>query len=380
MLEFIGSKQTVFLVLTNIIMLLVMRQMMKPAFKSPYVVSNNARRLTLVICFIFCLFSFWGADWFGYIQEYELVKMYGDLHTNLEPFYIWLIQTLPDGYMFFRIAVWGSTLFILYRTIRLLPISFDLALLIFCSSWIALISYARASLAMAIMFYGIALYYSKGGFKGIWTKIIGVALVLSAIYFHKSAAFGVVALLMAIFSKNIGRRMMVIYICMFPLLVYIAHVYMGNFMSADMDRSAEGMESFAAVGQNYLSAESKSHGIGTNIQLLLEHIPFYCLAYLCYSIMQKPIYKDIPDSIKIFMKSLFFIILMSSVFIFNIGVNTDVVYGRFLRFSIIPSIVVLTYFYQNNMFPKWSPRLAQLAFISILYSLIYVSYTVYVKS
>ena len=155
---------------------------------------------------------------------------------------------------------------------------------------------------------------------------------------------------------------------------------MGDFMSADMDRSAEGMESFAAVGQNYLSAESKSHGMGTNIQLLLEHIPFYCLAYLCYSIMQKPIYKDIPDSIKIFMKSLFFIILMSSVFIFNIGVNTDVVFGRFLRFSIIPSIVVLTYFYQNNMFPKWSHRIAQLAFISILYSLIYVSYTVYVKS
>lgn len=379
MLEFIGYKQTVFLVLTNILAIIVMRDVMKSALTYPYVVFSSKRRNCVILCFLFCLFSFWGADWFGYISEIQLVQMFGNKHSNLEPFYIWLIQLLPDSYLLFRFAIWGSALILFLKTIKMLPLSFDLALLIFCTTWLPLFSYARASLAMAIMFYGVAWYYTNRGVKGAFVKILSVAIILSAFFFHKSAAFGILALFFAIFSKNINRNWMFIYVCLFPILVYVVQLYMDDFMAADVDRSVEGMEAYVAVGKNYLSAKTSAHGIGTNLQLFLEHVPFYFLAYFCYIFMQSPRFKTIPNTMKIFVKTHFIIIMMASVFMFDFGVNTDTIYCRLMRYSIIPGVIVLTYFYQNELYKVWPSRIYKLAFFSMVYSLFYVAYNVYVK-
>ena len=376
----IGNKQTVFLVVTNIIAIFVMRGLMYPAAKYPYRVYSFRRRMSILLCFVFCLFSFWGADWFGNLIAYNSVQLFGEERSHYETVYVWIIQYLPDGYLYFRTIVWGSALFLLFRTIKKLPLSFDLALLIFCSTWLPLFSYARVTLAMAIMFFGVAWYYSNSGLKGAFLKIVSIALVLSAIFFHKSAAFGVLALLLAISSKSINKNWMLIYVCLFPIMVYVTQFYMGGFMAMDADISDAGVEAFAAAGQNYLSAENKVHGLGTDLQMFLEHLPFYLLAFFCYKIMQSPKYITIPDNIKIFIKSLFLIILMASVFMFDFGVNTDVVYCRLMRFSIIPGVIVLSYFYQNKLYKEWPNRIFKLAYLSLIYALVYTAYTVYVHS
>lgn len=379
MLDFIGNKQTVILVLTNILAVFVMREVMKPAFTYPYVVTSSRRRNCVILCFLFCLFSFWGADWFGYKSEIELVKMYGSLHSNLETFYVRLIHLLPDSYLLFRTVIWGTALILFFKTIKILPLSLDLTLLFFCSAWLPLFSYARASLAMAIMFYGVAWYYSNRGIKGFIVKFLSVAIILSAIFFHKSAVFGILALLIAIFSKNIGRNWLFIYVCLFPIMVYVIQSYMGEFMALDVDSTAEGLEAYTTAGQRYLSAKTTNHGIGTNLQLFLEHVPFYILAYFCYRFMQSLKFKTVPDTIKIFIKTLFMIIMMASVFMFDFGVNTDTIYVRLMRYSIIPGVIVLTYFYQNKLYKVWPIRIYKLAFFSMVYSMVYVAYNVYVK-
>lgn len=379
MLELIGNKQTVFLILTNIIAILVMRGFMKPAAGPPYEVYSYRRRICVLLCFVFCLFSFWGADWFGNLIAYKNAQLYGNEHSHYEEVYVWIIQSLPDGYLYFRTVVWGGALFLFFKTIKMLPLSFDLALLIFCSAWLPLFSYARVSLAMAIMFYGGAWYYSHNGLRGAFVKILSIAIVLVAIFFHKSAVFGVLAILIAIFSKKINRKWIYVYICLYPFMVYFVQIYMGDFMTINADVSEEGIEAYTAAGQNYLSADSKTHGLGTELQLFLEHLPLYILAYFCYKLIQSPIYIRIPDNIKIFIKSFFLIILMASVFMLDFGVNTDTIYSRLMRFSIIPGVIVLAYFYQNKLYKEWPGRIYNLAYFSMMYSLVYVTYTILVK-
>ena len=56
------------------------------------------------------------------------------------------------------------------------------------------------------------------------------------------------------------------------------------------------------------------------------------------------------------------------------NVNTTVVYNRFLKFAAIPATIVLTYLYNNHLFPSLSKWALSIATMGAVYGIIYMMY------
>ena len=69
-----------------------------------------------------------------------------------------------------------------------------------------------------------------------------------------------------------------------------------------------------------------------------------------------------------------YIILISSVFLISDSMNTYVLYYRFLYFAIIPTVIVLAYFYSNNILPKFTKTTINTGIVSTVYLLVYALY------
>ena len=70
------QKQTPLLVAINIVLIVLLYYLTKPALVNREL-SKNKRALVIVFSFFFCIFSFWGADWFHYLNLFESIKKNG---------------------------------------------------------------------------------------------------------------------------------------------------------------------------------------------------------------------------------------------------------------------------------------------------------------
>lgn len=354
-------------------MLILAFLIMKPAFVSPYVVNGTRRTMAIIICFLFCLFSFWGADWYGYIAEIEVVKRFGASNSNMERFYIWLIENVSDNYLVFRTIIWGSALLLFLLTLRRLQIRFDLALLLFSTVWIIWFSYARASLSMSILFYGSALLYRPSCRHKLFSYAIGCAAIVCAFFLHKSSLFGIAVVVIAILSQNKPKNTSIAFLIVFPALVLLASYFINNISTFDLGDESD-LSSYVEAGAKHLRKRGGGGGIGPFIQKLLERIPYYILAFFSLKSMRSSSYYEMPKEIQLFTRILFYVVLFASVFAFDLGPNTRVLYTRFLRFSAIPAVIVLSYMLEHGLFNGWPRRIYYVAIAGSLYSVIYMMY------
>ena len=174
MMDFTTLQQLPILVLSNLILLLMIYNIMKRSLIPPYCVSIKKRRYALLLILFFCLFSFWGADWFHYIAEYLVLHNEEKYLSNLEEVYVFISLASPN-YIIFRLIIWGGACLFLFRTFYLIPVKTDLLITTFVIIGLIWFGYARVSLAMAIMFYG-AVYLVEKGYK----RYIGFLFVLSS--------------------------------------------------------------------------------------------------------------------------------------------------------------------------------------------------------
>lgn len=365
-------EQTPLLVSINIILFLILYTYVKPAYVSGYL-TKDRRKKTLFLVYLFCLFSFWGKDWFGYQGYFEEIQK-GNQVSSMEDIYNWIGAYICPNYIFFRFYIWGMALFLFFRTVRLLKLDYDLSLFFFCSIYLIWFSYARVSLAMAVMFYGFANFVT---YKGNKKKLLGLILILLAYYLHKSAIFGIAIIILVGLMKRMGKYAIVIPIVMFPILLFFVSSNIGGFMDSLLTDEDNMLNEYATAGNSYLMSDSNLSGPGVLLQGFLERAPYYLLAFCSIPIYFK---KKIMvlNNIKPFFLILLLIVVFSSVFAFDLGMNTSTLYGRFLRFSQIPACIVLTFMYSNRILPKLTKIVINVSIISTFYSLIYVLYNSYV--
>ena len=366
------TKATPLLVLFNILLLLLMVLLLKPAWKKPYITNRKRYISAVFLTLVFCLFSFWGADWFGYLYTYHSVI--AGFQANMEPVYVWIVENLCDSYLEFRLIVWGSALFFYYGAISRISVPTHLLLFIFCSCFLIWFSYARVSLAMAMMFCGLTFIYKPFHRLSILSFMIGVVLVGAAFYFHKSAAFGILIILFVMFTMFTGRRTMWLVLFMMPLIVLFAKDSLAEFMMMDYSIEDDVMAQGMAAGQNYMEKAQKVHGIGAILQTTLERLPYFITAYQCLRWQSTRAYLHAPKEVRAFSHVMFLVVLGSSVFLFNLGGNTETVFIRFLRFAAIPCSFVLAYFYKTGYKPKLTRFTIQTLWTSVAYSMLYSMY------
>lgn len=369
--------QTPLLVFSNLLMIFILNRYTRPAFVSGHL-SRMRIRVTIMLCFVFCLFSFWGADWFGYLKYFIWAKSGGIEQVPMESFYLWLLDKVCTNYLLFRVIVWGVALGLFIFTIKRLRLNMGVALFFFCSIYLIYFSYARASLAMSLLFAGYSLLWEHNGKIVLRNRLIGVVLIGLAFFCHKSAALGIAAIVGAVIVKEWGRKGAILVLLAFPLMVIAMQYFLQDTFVTILSDEESTLGQYAQAGAKYMEKKSSFSGIGTFIQKnILERFPYYILAYCCFKEIKSPsVTYSAP--IKSMIVLLFILVVTSLIFAVDLGVNTQTLFGRYLRYAQIPACIVLTYMYSNRIQSRLIKWVYTLGIIGCFYSLIYSMYNVMV--
>lgn len=373
--SFLPTEQMSGLVFFNLCLLLLMYALMKKALQPSHIVSSSNRRITILLMFVFILFSFWDADWFHYLKYYPTLLK--GTTGSMEDIYFKIAQCLSFDYLSFRFIVWGSSLCILLHMFQRLSIPTNLAIFFFGAIFIIWFSYARVTTAMVLIYYGLTMFYKPYKSK-ILSFLVGMSAIGCSFFFHKSALFGIAAALLTLFVTKFEKKLFVLLLMCYPILLYLTQSYLGDFLISDMNTEDGELAANMAIGQKYLESDLHESGWGVIIQRFLERIPHFLLAFISFLFMRSNFYNDSPNDIKAFIRLQIFIVILSSLFMFDLGINTNVVFSRFLRFAVIPSCIVLTYFYSVRYKFKYTQITYYLAFTGTIYAVIYSMYNAYV--
>lgn len=363
------TEQTPQLILFNIILIAILFLVTKRVFIKPYRLSKQHYKFAVFLCLIFCLFSFWGSDWFHYIAFYEDMKKGRD--THLEDIYYFIANITPN-YIIFRLVIWGTGLFLFIDIIKRLSISKELAVAIFGCLYLIWYSYARASLAMVMAYYGYSLILKPYRNKRFST-IIGFVTIFVSFYFHKSSLFAIATIMLCLFIRRYPTKAVFFILITYPFVILLAKYQLADIMASDFDSSESDLNSYVNVGQRYLDAKLKTKGIGAFLMDRLETIPYYIVAFISFLALKR--YKNlIPKDVSAFMTLLILLLIISTVFMFDLGFNTRLVYGRFMKFLAIPCSIVMAYLYQNKIYPKLTKVALIIGLLGTAYSMSYSFY------
>lgn len=318
----------------------------------------------------FCVFAFFDTDFFHYQWNYLNIQRGHEERSNFEDIYVFIGQNVSD-YLLFRCIVWGTAIFCLFKTFRVLRLDFNQAILIFVSIGLLKFAYARASLAMAIIYLGLALYATQ---KNALTKpikiFLSLAVIACAFYFHKSAAFGIAIAILSLIPLNKTR--LTVLIALFPVCVLIVQYGLYDFiMSMDSDS-----ESFSVqTAQTYLNTEYAARGISGIIRIIIERTPYYTTFLLIVISIYKHIYARFNYNVKVFLNATFYVIYVASILLF-VRAEVTVFYYRFLYFASIPMAIALSYYSYLRQFSKWIKFAVIIGLTAELYTL---SYSLYIQ-
>lgn len=348
----------------------MMRLILRPTKTDQSGVSDRIRMRSILICICYCLFSFNDTDWFHYQELFPGLKLGWKGH--MEEIYVWIAQNLSPNYIVFRLVVWGSAFFLYLRTIKLLSVSKQLALYFFGTIYIIWFAYARVSLAMALVYYGYALWNSEE--KRIIAKMIALCAIGASYFFHKSALFAVAIAIVAVFMQKFPKQAIWMMLLSFPIVIVIARTQLAAFAMLDLDSADSDMASYMASGQNYMDASKRTMGIGAMLYSFCERFSYYGIAFVNFRCLRSQNILFIPRDIKAFMLLQLAIVAVSSIFAFDLGQNTSTLYVRLLRFAGMPTAIVMAYLYEHRLNWILMGRIITLATCGVGYILLYSFY------
>lgn len=377
------------LVFTNLLMVAFLLLLGRKGLREPYILRPWRRYFVIFISMIFCLFSFWGTDWFHYAEMYiNLVYMDG-FNTSLENVYYFIANYLSPNYLVFRAIIWGGALYLLCLLFRHVSIRGDLLLAIFCALWLLDFSYGRVVMSYTMMYLGGAVLMKPVRGKMLLSLMLGIILLVLSLFFHKSAVFGVVLVLLALSPRLLNNRTFALVLMMYPFVLLLVQLLLMQFMDTAVDPSERNSSSTA--GQTYLNDDTKEIGPAYLLYLIMRYVPYYMIAWIAYKVnqyqpeesaekesnAQLSLPDEAPAEVRFFSRLTVYVVLVSTIFLFDLGASTTTLYIRFLMYGFIPACVVIAWAWQY----KFCPRMVKLTFLvgvaGTFYALLYSFYLAY---
>lgn len=103
-------------------------------------------------------------------------------------------------------------------------------------------------------------------------------------------------------------------------------------------------EGTVTTGKRYMQVEEHSQGIGALIRSMCEYALFYSITIMSFILLVTKKGLKIPSYMRTYMSVFLIVSIVSSVFAFNLGISTFVIFVRFMRFNIVPGILLMVYF------------------------------------
>lgn len=347
-----------------IVLYLVILLVLKGGRSWPYSIPKTQRRVGIILILIFCLFAVHDTDYFHYMDSLRYMSI--GYESHLEPVYNSIADFLNYNYLLFRFVVWGGALAILILTIRRLDMPVELVLAIFALMAITRFSYARASLAMAVAFYGYSFLIRPSKHR-VLSYVWGVIILSTAYFFHNSAVFLVPVILVSLFRLNgftIG-----ILVLIYPILVYLMNNYALQYILA----GEEELE-LLNKAQLYITADATQSGIANVIRRVLMASPYYLLMISIIGDIMRKRSRDIEASEQKIMNVTFFIVYFASLFLFTSAFNTTIIYYRFLYYAMIPASMTLAIYKWYKINARIYSSILMIAIFACIYEMLYSLY------
>lgn len=342
---------------------------------SRFYYSSNRRLKNIIggiIIILLCVFSVQDSDYFHYKEYISLLKSGHDI-SSLERVYIWIAEFVSYNYFLFRLLIWGGAYILFTQAAKRMHCDEGLVAFFFVSMYLSKFSYSRASLAMAIGIYGFSLIISSYKTRLI-PSVCGVVLIFMTYFFHKSAVIFVPIYILSLFRWG-KKGYFILLLFLFALYLYFSKYGVDILFSMEDNTIFD-----YKTAMSYLNKDKSNIGVAALIQRVLERIPYYLILLI---ILRNVFWgkNDVEDySMRCLMNFSFIVIVFSSLFLFDFGGNTSVIYYRLLYYSILPLSILLSKLYTTGIDVKVVRTTQRIGYISVLYAILYSAYNMYVLS
>lgn len=311
-------------------------------------------------------------DFFHMMEHVSYYSFIPGAYNYGEDIYIKIAQLVDKNYFLFRAIVWGGAFSLFCWTAKRFKVSVYYAAMYLVCSYIVLFSYARASAAMAVYYFGLSLLCVPLKNHKWLGYILGAVIIYFSWEFHNSAIIMILITIMLLMP--IKKWSLFVIILGIPLITIIAKDYF--YLIANFSEDSD-------VGERMLRYSNVNRGsvISQTILNIFKFGAFYLPLIISAMVMfVKNNIKQIPSSYVRLFKVAFGVILMASVF-YLFGSTFFVMFYRILFMSMIPLCILVTVLYKDGYMSlkqfKWC-YLPGVIFCTL--DTIYNVYDIYVNS
>ena len=299
-------------------------------------------------------------DFWHYLEAYEMGSSY---HNNMEDFYNWLMDVIPNNFILWRIAIWLPAAIFIMLSYKIMGVSSNNATAVFLTfALIPVYYYTRNVLASSILYLGIVILCSRTkSFKHFISILLFVGFAAASWFLHKSMPLYIGLALLAIVLP-LNRNMLIVALIAFPFLYGLIYLVSSDILQLDIWISDD-------VGLNYLeTANTFSTNWKGVISLVLKYSPF---VYFYFVAFKQPHLKESKEYryYKTFLLLGFLIFYLSFLFM---GQGSMALQGRLYKSSMIPFAFAASVFFKYNLESKQCK-------IFIVLMLIYYAFSLFVS-
>lgn len=319
----------------------------KRAIKEPYTfnISKSTKQHYIALAGLAMVIFCQNGDFFHLMEAVHEYNFTPGAYNYGEEIYLEIGKLTNRNYLLFRTIVWGGAFTLYCWTAKRLQVPVFYATILLCCSYIILFTYARATLAMAVYFFGVSFLCKPIKNKKLLSYIIGAVIIYASWTFHNSAI--VMIVITIILLMPLRKWSIALILIGIPFIATIAKEYFYEIMII-----AE--ESESAVGER-MSRYSHSEGGSTISQTILnvfKYSSFYIpIIISTITIFTKNNIKKIPVHIIRLYKVAFGIIFMASI-LYLFGASFYVMFYRVLFMAMIPVCLITTALYKEGYISK----------------------------
>lgn len=365
------DQTSIYTISIDLIILVLLYLCMRPVLVKSEDLTVNRLRFSILLIVFFCVMATWSGDWYHYQTIFDTLKADPDNTSHMEGIYDFLIQEVCPFYLSFRLIVWGAALGLFGFAIKRLGLDANYAWCILGLGFLPFFSYARVSIVPAILIVGASLCFAPFARRRGLSLCMGLLLLVLSLFFHKTAFFGLLVMLFCFFVPQTTKNSWFYFMLGFLVASVILRYVFQSLLSLDFSNEVAISDFVDKTKGTSSSFVYFNLSVGPLTTALFEHVPYFLTAFLAFKIQNQ---YEAPRPIMTIIKFEFYMVIFSMLFLLDLGTSTSLLYGRFLRFSILPGVITLAYARQYGLFKKLTSTIITLAVIGSFYQIIYEMY------
>ena len=304
------------------------------------------QRLLIFLVLVHLIFAFEGGDYFHYYEDVARNSM----DDGRELFYHWLSEAVFHNYILFRIIVWGGALMLFMKTSCRFGFDPYKTVFLLYVMYFTLFDYARASLGMAVFFYGFSFWCLPIAKHELLSYFfVGPLIMLCAPLFHTSMFFlcGLSFVAFIPMNKKIFFVMLALFSVSSTLLASVFNDVLGIILSSHSDM-------LVAKAENYSEqiADMKEASIFETVRRYVEYSTFFIPALLILRHIFNEKYKGKQHRAMLRLFKVIFSVLMLAVTML-IVTSTIILFYRILFLALIPLTLLFYYSRKTGIVSKF---------------------------